>query len=189
MHTDRDAQNNPIDEFVLERIRFRVDELIRCFGFGEDQREDLRQELILGVLEAMDNNFDAGQSPRKSFIRKVLDRRCIDLIRYQQAEGRDASHRAYSLDEVDCDHEPNETPERTRRGADGLTALEKTELTMDLEAHLPHLPERHQRVCELMRTLRIEQVAECLNVSVRTIYRNLQQAREQVKELESQEIY
>lgn len=165
---------NPIDAFVLDRIHFRVEELIRDYGYSENDREDLHQELILGLLEAMPE-FDPEKGTWEGFVRGILDRRCIDLIRYELAQMRDDED-SLALAEHPSMVDGHHKPERIRRGTNGIAEQERSDLAMDIEAVGQQMTPRQREILKLRIDHDVAQIAELLGVSkttVRTDIRNM----------------
>jgi len=155
---------NPIDDYVLDRIRYRVEHLIGKFGYTKSDRDDLTQELILDLLEAMPH-FDPTRGSRKTFICRVLDRKVRSLIRYQTAQKRDSQRVQQSIDSVRPDDPTfDEEKQRERLGRSSTTAPDQIDLQLDVAEVLKRMPERLQRVAQVLASHTPQQAARVLGI-------------------------
>lgn len=155
---------NPIDDYVLDRIRYRVEHVIGKFGYTTSDREDLTQELILDLLEAMPH-FDPGRGSRKTFICRVLDRKVRSLIRYQRAQKRDSQRVQQSIDDIRPDHPTfDEEHQRRRMGRAPAATPESIDLRLDVAETLRRMPPRLQRVAQVLASHPPRQAARVLGV-------------------------
>lgn len=155
---------NPIDDYVLDRIRYRVEHLIGKFGYTQSDRDDLTQELILHLLEALPQ-LDPARGSRKTFICRVLDRKVRSLIRYQTAQKRDSQRVQQSIHDVRPDHPTfDEQAQRKRLGRASSTSTEHIDLQLDVAEVLQRMPERLRRVAQVLSSHTPQQAARILGV-------------------------
>lgn len=163
MSTDS-IPTNPIDDYALDRIRYRVEHVIGKFGYTTSDRDDLTQELILDLLEAMPF-FDPTRGSRKTFICRVLDRKIRSLIRYQTAQKRDSQRVQQSVDEIRPDHPTfDEEQQRRRLGRASIHATAQTDLRLDVATAVERMPRRLQRVAQALASHPPHQAARILGV-------------------------
>lgn len=155
---------NPIDDYILARIKYRVDHLIGNFGFTCSDHEDLAHDLVVAVLEAAPK-FDPSKSTWRGFARRVLNRRCIDLIRSACTERANHERRT-----VCCDDATIKLPD-----ADPTPQMD---LAIDCQQLCSQLTGRTRRVCMLLMHMNPPQIAEQLRVSETTVRREVRKVRE-----------
>ncbi len=158
------APANPIDDYALDRIRYRVEHVIGKFGYTTSDRDDLTQELILDLLEAMPF-FDPTRGSRKTFICRVLDRKIRSLIRYQTAQKRDSQRVQQSVDEIRLDHPAfDEERQRRRLGRASIHATVHIDVRLDVDTAVERMPRRLQRVAQVLASHPPRQAARVLGV-------------------------
>lgn len=175
---NHDGEFNPLDDYILARIQFRVDKLIGQYGFTDDDAEDLKHELIVAVLESVPG-FDPEKAIWRTYVRHVLERTVIDITRRRQV------HRHYfapsggsSFENMVGKEGQRCGAEQRRRGGTELSVPEQVALADAVEHALRDLPERTKRVAEMLKTHTPSEIALRLGVSTSTIYREMETVRQ-----------
>jgi RNA polymerase sigma-70 factor (ECF subfamily) len=142
-------------QYTIKRIRFKASQIVGKHGFAEDDFDDLRQELMLDVLERLPK-FNSGRADIKIFISTVVNNRIATLIKRHEAECRDHRRVERSLDEqVPGDDDDwttfgegvTEEDARSRLGRAGRSDHERVELTLDVAMALGQLDEGDRQLC------------------------------------------
>ncbi len=161
-----------IDEYVLERIAFRLRRLAKQFNLTEDEQEDYRQDMVVELLSAFER-FDPGKAKRETFVNRVLDK----LVKY--ATRTRCTHRRRACDSpigfegiapgyqlVVNDTCAGELDEQGRR-----------ELRLDVKVVMARMPERLRGVCRLLMEFDPTAAARELGICRQSIYRNIAEIR------------
>lgn len=146
---DKGKNREAVDRFAVELIRRKAGKLVGRFGLTQQDREDLEQELLLGLWERLPN-FDSRLSTREAFAREVVEHKVVSIIRERIAEMRDYRVCTRSLNErYKCDDVPEgrelqdlitEEQVRERLGLFGCSAEDMVSLRKDVPAVLAHIP-------------------------------------------------
>ena len=86
-----------INEYAMTLIRIKARQLIGKYGFTTSDRDDIEQELVLDLLLRLDR-FDPGKGRPATYIKMVVHRRVVGLIRERVAAARDYRRTSQSLD-------------------------------------------------------------------------------------------
>lgn len=167
------SNNNAIDDYVLERIDYRARRLAIQFGLTDEQRDDLAQDMVVEVLDAM-AKFDPAQSNRKTFISRVLDKFVMNAIRTETHRRRRECDNPLSLDDIveGCNPVVNDP----RQGQ--LSETGQLDMKMDVDRVLSQMPRQLREICTLLKTHTITETAVILGINRTAIYRQLTEARE-----------
>ena len=171
---------NPIDDYALKRIKYRVGRLIGRFGLTESDREDLQQDFILELLKAF-RRFDPAKSSRKTFIARVLDRKFKHIVRNGATRMRHEARDPVSLDRVMERYTPTADVRMNHTGQVCIGGQQRIELRLDLEQVLATLPARLRRICELRKIYSPAEIARRLDVVPSTVCRAIAKVRAHVK--------
>ena len=167
---------NPIDDYALKRIKYRVGRLIGRFGLTESDREDLQQDFILELLKAF-RRFDPAKSSRKTFITRVLNRKFKHIVRNGATRMRHEARDPVSLDKVMESYMPTAEVRMNHTGQVCLSDQLRIELRLDLEHILATLPARLRRICELLKVYSPAETARGLGVVPSTVWRAIAKIR------------
>ncbi|QYK49107.1 MAG: hypothetical protein KF838_04470 [Phycisphaeraceae bacterium] len=80
MDSSGSSQATSFEQFVIERIRFRVYRLQRVFPLSEHDAEDVAQQMQVEVLGAM-TRYRSGRSSERTYACRVLDRAYCNLAK------------------------------------------------------------------------------------------------------------
>jgi len=129
-----------IDGFAIWFIRNEARALVGRFGFGEDDREDIQQELKLDLLKHLPG-YDSRRAKQSTFTKMVVEQKVIGLIETKMAKKRGCGLCTCSLNEEIEDGEGGST-ERIETiatdawlratGRQGLSSEEHADLRLDL---------------------------------------------------------
>ena len=162
-----------IDDYVLERIDYRSRRLAIQFGFTDEQREDLSQDMVVEVLSAMPK-FDPAQSNRKTFISRVLDNFVKNAIRTEIHRRQRECDTPVPLEDISEGYTP--VVNDPRQGQ--LSEAEQLDTQMDVAQILSQMPRHLQKICSLLKTHSITETAKKLRINRTAIYRQLAEIRE-----------
>ena len=186
---------NGIDKFVITVIEREIAKLKNRYGIGEDDLDDLRQDLHRQVWKKITGRFSPDHPQFKAAVRRTVDARIKDVIKYRNAERRKGERYALRLDA------PVETPD----GDEAAYAdLHDTELCcewfgdaapawhrhrhekMDLQSALERLPADLRRVVEAIDTLNgnLAAVERALGITRKKLRYHLEKLRWLLREEE-----
>ena len=166
-----------IYKYALARIDYRARRQAISFNLSDDEREDLRHDMVAELLRAF-KRFDPEKASRETFINRVLDR----FVKYSMRSKRTRQNRACNnpacLDDVHPGFQP--TVNHPRIGE--LDEQDRRELHLDLAAVIARMPERLQRVCRALLRLMPAEAAHSLGICRQSIYRNIAEIRAYLSE-------
>jgi len=169
-----------LSKFAIRTIRRKARRLVRCAGFTAADREDLEQELMLKVWEALEK-FDPDLSHPHAFVATVVERAAATILRSQKAlkRGNHLGHCSLGLAAFseDCQDGPADA------AAIELTSTPSHEAPVDL-AHdvvevLSQLRRELREVAERLGSRSKRQIAKELGISRSTLDRRIDALREQ----------
>jgi len=160
-----------IDDYVAERIDFRVRELASALHLSDDQREDMRQDLIVELLQAAER-YRSDVSRWHTMACRVIDlysRHLSRQIRTQRV--RESGRPLKCLTRCPGDREsyaPNEVADDFAEGA--ATRL-------DIEEIISQMPPRLQELCNHLKYLTPPKAAAKMGIHPNSVYRLLDEAK------------
>ena len=168
---------NPLDDYILARIQFRVDQLVTRYGFREDEAEDLRHDFIVAVLESVPD-FDPDKASWRTYVRHILKKTAVDQIRRREVQQRYFAPTGGTFEHLVGEEAEQFEPERRRRAGSNRLEHEQLDLASDLEQAMATLPPRARQVAQLLKTDSVAEIAAKLGVSRATVHRDMQKIRE-----------
>lgn len=179
------------DDFALDMVNIKATQLIGKAGFTLDDIDDIKQEMILDLLERL-SKFDPGKSDFKLFVTCIIDRKGRNLMRHRQTDKRDYRREAFSLNDdisVGISTEPvqryslmDQDDPDIRIGKYRRPAEERTHFRIDLAGVLADLPPELRRAAELLQYMSVTKAAREMGIPRRTFRdKHLAQLRELFK--------
>jgi len=165
------APETCIDDYARARIDYRVGCLVEAFHLGDDEAEDLRQDMIVELLRAAARQ-DSGRSGRKTFITRALDRHYLHVARHP---GNRQKHESMHPRPISAMPSFCPTTNDPRKG--DRSEVERADLALDLGEIVPTLPPRLQGVCAELRFYKPSEAARRLGIHRSTMYRAIQEIR------------
>ena len=148
---DINYTNGLFDDYELTVIRIKSRNLIGKAGFLPDDLEDIRQEIILDLLQRLPK-YDPSKSSRHTFINDLVDNKIANLIEEKNAALRDYHNSPARLDEPantnpipTLDYESATENVSLRDGV--MSDFELFELREDIIRMLEKLPPHLRDVC------------------------------------------
>ena len=83
MDTNRSIHD--FDDFALDMVNIKATQLVGKAGFTLDDIDDIKQEMILDLLERL-AKYDPSKSNYKLFVTCVIDRKGQNMIRYREGK-------------------------------------------------------------------------------------------------------
>lgn len=164
------TQSNPnhpiLDRYAMKRIEFRARRLAIRFNLDDDQREDLAQDMVVELLAAFPR-FDETKASRKTFVNRVLDLFSKHTIRTRMNQMK------RDFESTVCLHELDESAHPACDGSQGS----KLDMKLDIEDIFAQMPGTLQRICILLKSFSVTEVAKILNIHRVTLYRRVLQIR------------
>jgi RNA polymerase sigma-70 factor (ECF subfamily) len=179
-------QQCELSDYAIRHIRHRARQLARTEGIAAQDIEDIRQDLIVDLLERLPK-FDPAKATCNTFVARIIDRKVAKLIRDRNCEKRDPRREECSLNECIDDGEGGSVErvqtiaadEADRRlGRQARSDQETAELALDVEAVLKRLPDNLRRLCELLKTGSIADAARAMGVPRTTLNDHVKKLRE-----------
>lgn len=175
MDTNRSIHD--FDDFALDMVNIKAVELVGKAGYTLDDIDDIKQEMILDLLERL-AKYDPSKSNFKLFVTCVIDRKAQNLIRYRESQMRDYRREDCSLNDEVATTDSEEPVQRLstidqddqdiRTGKYGRPAEERAELRFDVETVLAGLSPELRRIAEMLQSKPVAQVARELGIPRRT---------------------
>ncbi len=158
-----------LDDFILERVSYWASQVARTFDLSDEEREDVRHDLVLELLDSA-VRFDPAQSAWHTFASNVLR---LAASRIRRDRGRRASFRP-KYSRVLLEQTTVSEPHSVIDPHDDIGDLERR---LDVEQVLASMPPVLRRTCELLKHLSPPEVARVMGVHRVTVYRRVAQAR------------
>lgn len=150
------AQNqNPIDRYVLGRIRFRAERMVKKFKLPAHDVEDLSQDMTVEILKAAPG-FDPAKSKWRTYVNSVLNKFYQRKVRDNMRKRKNQIEQAVSLTNL------NVTQLNLFDPHDDIA---QAEMKMDINSAISTLPKPLAEICELLKTRSKSETAEILDVS------------------------
>lgn len=152
-------------------IHRKVNILVGRAGFTDADRESLRQELTLRLIQSL-GQFDPAKADRKSFSTTVVERSVAKILRFHRAEKRDCRH-VQSLNVpisnragvVELGDTIGAAEYDARRGCATPCPKRQADLEHDLAAVIAGLRPELREVAERLKTKSVRQAAQEMSVS------------------------
>jgi RNA polymerase sigma factor (sigma-70 family) len=171
------------DGLADQIVRRRAKRLVGHRGFRWDDLDDLQQELRLALLQRWDR-FD-GRNPG-GFIYHVVRNRAVELLRMGRKGFYDGLPNERSLDDEIDGPEGGRIPlvellrleDDLRRAFPGISDEERTDLRVDLQTVIDHLPEPQRQMCEALKTQSITEYSRSIGKPTGTVQKRVVKIRE-----------
>jgi len=168
------------DEYELTLIRIKSRKLIGKAGFIPDDLEDIRQEIILDLLQRLPN-YDPAKSSRHTFINDLIDNRITDMVREKIALKRDYQAEPQSLDAAVGGFIASGAVTKKElpwnRGMKMMSEFEIFEMRQDIIRVLEKLPPNLREICFRLLSDNICTVAEETGIPKATLIGHLKKIR------------
>ena len=179
-----DDYQQKIDRFARGIIRRKVNQLIGRAGFTRQDREDLEQELVLRLLQALPS-FDRAKAHRNVFVTTVIERYVANILRDKQAEKRD--HRRIGCLDVMMeitDEGPTELAQTigqreldARLGCHRRSDEELAQLARDIADVMAKLPDELRELAERLKSQTKSEIARDMGVPRTTLNESVRRLR------------
>lgn len=166
------SSSDDFDAYAEVTIHHKVDALIGRYGYLEQDREDLEQDLRLWVLERL-AAFAPREVQRSTYISRIVDQRIADLIKTKLRARRDPRREACVLDEHD---EPTNDLDTLPGHASVSSRIQ--DLRIDMGPALARLNARQRAICLMLASESKEAAKLSLDLSRRTFEKDLQVIRD-----------
>ena len=166
-------------------ISYKVSQLIGKYGFTEDDRNDLEQELILKLLQRLPN-YNPERAKRSTFVARVLDHEIATNIEARKAQKRDYRLCICSLnDRITEKHgdsferlEVFDQDDYLRRtGKRSRSEIELNELAIDVRRIMDRLPPQLRELCQQLRYSTFTEISRDTGIPKSTIYDRLKKLK------------
>jgi len=173
---DQIARSLIADPFTRKVIHRRVKQLLRLAEFASDSEDDLTQEFLIRLTDAMKVHSES-VGHRNPYIVSVVDRHSATLLEYRRASIR------YSVDGVSLDRSVSEPEIGPVSFADTLSAEDRkrrlqirkleprdhSDLKSDLQAVIEKLSAADQQLLQLLRHQNVTEAAKTLGIPRSTL--------------------
>ncbi|QDU33030.1 Sigma-70, region 4 [Poriferisphaera corsica] len=163
-----------IDAFGRKRIAYHARQLQEQLQLSWREREELSQELAVGLLAAM-KRFDPAKANQKTFIDRALGRYVLHQKRKLINRGKYASLIA-NFDDISPFFDP--ICNDPKQGE--FSEQDRIDLRLDLQVVLAKLPERERKIVSLLTHYSISDVAELFGIHRSSMYRIIVRLRERL---------
>ena len=184
---ETNAKRCELSDYALELVHHKAWQLVGKAGYTQDDVDDIKQDLIVDLLERLPK-FDPAKATYNTFVARLVERKISNLLRDRQAEMRDHRREVCSLnEEIDTgEDEPvqrlttiSQDEQDIRTGKYARPAEERAHLQLDMDSVLDGLTPELRQVAEMLQTKSVSQVARELGIPRRTFReKHLAQLRE-----------
>ena len=184
---ETNAKRCELSDYALEVVHHKARQLVGKAGYTQDDVDDVKQDLIVDLLERLPK-FDPAKATYNTFVARVVERKICNLLRDRQAEMRDHRREVCSLnEEIDTgEDEPvqrlatiSQDEQDIRTGKYARPTEERAHLQLDMDSVLADLPPELRQAAEMLQTKSVSEVARELGIPRRTFReKHLTQLRE-----------
>ncbi len=154
---------------IRQLIEFRASQMVGKYGFTDDDRPDLEQDLPLHFLHRRPQ-FDRRRSKLITFADRIIRSRIKTFKEYRMdTKVRDYRREAYLIG----DTVPEESEERRRRGITRTNLTDRSDLALDVAGVMASLPDDLKDICTHLQSKPIAKVAEEIGIPRSTLYDRL----------------
>lgn len=164
------------EDYVRDRVAYRVERLADKCHLDESQQDDLSQDFLLMVVQAIPR-YDAARAKWKTFVCRVLNRRYRHILRGLMATENGAPAEV-GFDDLGDDAEEAVLDPTTTSGDSNAD----DDLRIDMAAAISAMPERLQLIARLLMVHSPSEVARILGTSPAAITRAIARIRMHFKE-------
>ena len=166
-------------------IRRKAGQLIGRYGFKEQDREQLEQELTMRLLNSL-RSFDPEQSHRNAFVTTIVERNVATIIRDRQAEKRDDRNvsslnvlcRNGEFGPVELAQLIDQSEVDAQRGRKTRTHEQVVDLGSDVTDILASLPVELRVLAEQLKSKSLVQIARETGVTRASLRKQVDHLRE-----------
>ena len=194
---DTNQKRCELNDYALELVHHKAWQLVGKAGYTQDDVDDIKQDLIVDLLERLPQ-FDPAKATCNTFAARLVDRRIANLLRDRQAQMRDYRREVCSLNDGVKAYE-NEPVQRSstisqdehdiRTGKYQRPAEEREHLRMDVDGLLADLPEELRQAARLLQSHSIASAAREMGVSRDKFYGNYLPRLREVFVAKGMEVY
>ena len=186
-----------IDAYAARLIRYKARQLVRRSEFSESDQEDIEQEIVLDLLCRLPR-YDARRAQRNTFIARIIEHKVAALIDYRRAAKRDFLREGTSLNRDIADGEGRTTDAiqtvdhetyLRRLGIPFRSERDDVNLRLDLESALQRLPEDLRSLCEMLRSMSVQEVAKATGIPRPSVYDAIKRVKARLVEEGFEEIF
>jgi len=164
-----------IDAAMVGIVRGKARDLARRPEFNPHELEDLEQELMLEVLQALAGH-DQGKASLKTYLRRIVDHKAARLLKSRRAQKRAGGMEAVSLEAILEENADGDSLDESfidpRPSPDMAVAF-----ALDVEVVLTKLSAGEREICNRLRSQTVSEVAKGGEMSRSAIYRSIGQIR------------
>ncbi len=162
-----------VDNYIYDRISYRVNSLAARFYLDIHEKEDLGQQMYSEIIAAS-ARFDSKKSSPQTYFSRVLDRFVQNHLRSQINDKKYEFKNPLCFDDVHGGFEPAINDP----GAGEYSQNDLADLKADIWQLVLRLHPRHQRICKLLSEYSPVEAARKLNIPRTSIYREISEIRE-----------
>ena len=186
-----------IDDYAADLIRYKARQLVRRPEFSPSDQEDLEQEMVLDLLRRLPR-YDPRRAQRSTFIARIVEHKIATLIEYQRAAKRDSDRQGPSLNRDIADGEGHTTDAiqavdqeayLKRLGIEFRPQRDRADLRLDLEDALRRLPDDLRSLCEMLRSMSVQEIAKAVGMPRPSVYDAIKRVKARLGEEGFQEIF
>lgn len=176
-----------VDSYAAFFIAYKARTLIRMPMFSRDDQEDLEQDMLLYYLLSMPD-FDPQKGDKRSFIKTVVNRKALMLVRDAEREKRWTGAQNFSLSFQIGDEDDGNTLADTITGESSIwgdvffsQSQIVAEQNMDIAKILTDMPHDIRHVYELMQDYSVSEIAEMLRIAPSSVYSRIERLRKYIR--------
>ena len=186
-----------IDPYAAKLIRYKARQLVRRSEFSQSDQEDIEQEIVLDLLYRLPR-YDPRRAQRNTFIARIIEHKVAALIDYRRAAKRDFLREGASLNRDIADGEGRTTDaiqtvdQETylrRLGIPFRPQRDEVDLRLDLESALQRLPEDLRSLCEMLRSMSVQEIATAVGIPRPSVYDAIKRVKARLVEEGFEEIF
>ncbi|MFA5593208.1 MAG: sigma-70 family RNA polymerase sigma factor [Micavibrio sp.] len=177
-----------VDSYAAFFIGYKARTLIRMPMFSRDDLEDLEQELMLYYLLSMPD-FNPQKGDRRSFIKTVVNRKALMIVRDAERQKRWSGLQNFSLSHKIGNEDDGITLADIIASDEGIWgdaliaySQTATEQNMDIAKIVATMPPDIKDVYQMLEDYSVAEMAQKLGIAPSSVYSRIERLRKYIKE-------
>ncbi|GDY13121.1 hypothetical protein LBMAG53_19990 [Planctomycetota bacterium] len=157
----------------LTTIDVLAKRLVGHFGYTEQDREDVRHDLVVDLLERL-QGYNPEKAKRSTFVKDCVEHQISNMIR---ARGRQCRDPRRISPIGDCSQDCRAVSPDSLIDHRSQDAQDLADLRMDVASVIARLPQRQQDICALLADHSAYAISQRLGRPKREVYQDVQAIR------------
>ncbi|HOY63861.1 MAG: RNA polymerase sigma factor [bacterium ADurb.Bin236] len=179
-----------LDDRIVKTVLIKAKQLIGKAGYTSEDYDDIVQEMILDIYCRL-SKYDPARSTFKTFINRIVEMKCADMLQAGHAANNDLNRRAESLNliveqedgaQLECIQTVSVEELPWNNGAVFAAESDLSDFKIDLQKIMSRLSPRNRTLCERLTREHISEICRDSGISRTAQYDHIRQIRKKLQE-------